>query len=196
MDIVAAEVLLAQMRARTHVAPKRLVEPGPDAHALNLIFNAASHAPDHGRLQPWHFIRVAHDKRTALGDAFAQALSDRDHTATQSQKDAAYEKAFRAPCLMMAVIHHAPCDAKVPTNDRLIALGCAIQNMMLMAQALSIGSGITSGQSMNAWPLRRLFQLKETEEGICFLSFGTIASHKEPWQRAEVSTFVKTLSSV
>jgi len=193
MQTDAAHVLLAQMRARTHVAPKRLSGLGPNADELNLIFSAASHAPDHGRIQPWRFIVVPPEKRENLGQAFVQALHIRDPQADQTARDAAYDKAFRAPCLMLAVVNHTPSEPDVPLQERLVSLGCAIQNMLLMAQALSIGSGITSGQSMNASSLRRLFQLTDTEQGICFLNFGHVTSHKAARPRAAPETFVSTL---
>jgi hypothetical protein len=39
--IAAAQILLTQMSARSHVAPKRLVDPGPTSGELELIFKAA-----------------------------------------------------------------------------------------------------------------------------------------------------------
>ena len=186
-----AEVLLAQMCARSHVAPKRLEAPGPTADELELIFKAAAQAPDHGRIQPWRFIVVPTDQREALGHAFVQALQARDASASPVELATAYEKAFRAPCLVLAVVSHEPSEPKVPMHERLISLGCAIQNMLLMAQALSIGSGITSGQSMNASSIRELFKLSEQEEGICYVAFGQVSAHKVKTQRPNTSAFVK-----
>lgn len=188
-----ASDLLEQMRQRHNVAPKRLVSPGPDAEQLHQIFHAASHAPDHGRIQPWRFILVPDKHRANLGDAFVQALHLRDPHASPDDIEAAHEKAFRAPCLMLALISSLPSDPPVPMAERLISLGCAIQNMLLMAQTLSLGSGITSGQAMNAPSIRKLFALADHEEGICFLNFGTIASHKPARHRADPSEFVSSL---
>jgi nitroreductase len=185
--------LLLQMTARRNVAPKRLIEPGPTEEQLNLIFRAASNAPDHGRLQPWRFILIPNSKRSDLGNAFVKALKQRDPGTGQDQIDAAYEKAFRAPCLMIAVISSLPSEPHVPLSERLISLGCSIQNMLLMAETLSIGSGITSGQAMNSKPIRDLFFFTEHEEGICFINFGTVSSRKPSRPRASPSTFVSTL---
>ena len=185
--------LLRQMTARKNVAPKRLIAPGPTEDQLNLIFRAASNAPDHGQIQPWRFIVVPENKRDKLADAFVSALKNRDQNATQEQIDAAYEKAFRAPCLMMAVISSFTSSPQIPLNERLVSLGCAIQNMLLMAEALAIGSGITSGQAMNSQSIRDLFLLAEHEEGICFLNFGTVTSHKPSRPRTHPSQFVTSL---
>jgi len=193
MRMDAAEALLAQMRARTHVAPKRLEAPGPDAQALDFIFSAAGQAPDHGRIQPWRFIVVPPEKREALGHAFAQALQARDANASPTELETAYEKAFRAPCLVLAVVSHASSEPQVPVHERLISLGCAIQNMLLMAQTLAIGSGITSGQSMNASSIRELFKLHPNEESVCYLAFGHVTAHKPQRTRSEATSFVSVL---
>ncbi len=194
MGAAAAEVLLAQMCARSHVAPKRLEAPGPSADELERIFKAAAQAPDHGRIHPWRFIVVPSNQREALGHAFTQALQARDGKASPVELATAYDKAFRAPCLMLAVVSHAPSEPQVPVHERLISLGCAIQNMLLMAQALSIGSGITSGQSMNAPSIRELFKLQEHEEGVCYVAFGHISTHKAKRPRVDASGLVSTLT--
>lgn len=181
------------MRQRRNVAPKRLISPGPSTEQLEQIFQAACHAPDHGRIQPWRFILVPDEQRAKLGDAFVQALLLRDPNASAADIEAAHEKAFRAPCLMLALVSSLPSDPPVPLAERLISLGCAVQNMLLMAQTLSLGSGITSGQAMNSPSIRKLFALSEHEEGICFLNLGTVASHKAARPRAEPSAFVSSL---
>lgn len=193
MSAAAAEVLLAQICARSHVAPKRLEAPGPNADELELIFKAAAQAPDHGRIQPWRFIVVPSNQREALGRAFVQALQARDANASSAELETAYDKAFRAPCLILAVVSHAPSEPQVPVHERLISLGCAIQNMLLMAQALSMGSGITSGQAMNAPSIRELFQLGEQEESICYVAFGNVNAHKAKRQRPKASAFVTSI---
>jgi len=188
-----ARQLLHHMASRSHVAPKRLVAPGPDADQLALICSAASHAPDHGRIQPWRFIVVPEPRRADLGEAFVQALLQRDPQASPEQVQAARDKAFRAPCLVAAVLSDAPTEPPVPRAERLVSLGCALQNMLLVTQVLNLGSGITSGQAMNAPALRKLLALGPHEEAICFLNLGTVVSHKPARPRAEASAFMSSL---
>ena len=193
MQRSAAEALMAQMSARAHVAPKRLEAPGPTTDELNLIFTAAAQAPDHGNLQPWRFILIPQEKRAALGKAFLQALQERDVNASEAELNTAYEKAFRAPCLILAVVNQGSSDHPVPEHERQISLGCAIQNMLLMAQALSIGSGITSGQAMNSRFIREAFRLTPTEKAICYLAFGQVKKHKAKRNRANALEIVSTM---
>jgi nitroreductase len=166
------------MQARHHTAPKRLVAPGPSAQALQWILQAAVTAPDHGRIRPWRWVDIPSHQRERLGQAFAQALLERDPQATVEQLHDACDKALRAPTLWFAVLNVAPTQPDIALTDRSVALGCAIQNAQLMAQALGWGCGITSGQAVNAQPMRELFGLGADEVGVCFLSFGTITVAK------------------
>ncbi len=191
--IGAAHNLLAQMSSRSHVAPKRLVDPGPTNEELQLIFKAAESAPDHGRIRPWRFVTVSIEKRVALGDAFVEALLRRDLLADEAQIAAAHDKALRAPCLLLAAVSFKQSNPYIPKSERLLSMGCAIQNMLLMAQALTIGSGITSGQAMNDAAIRTLFGLQTYEEAICFLNFGTTLSSKPSRPRPTYSSFVSNL---
>jgi nitroreductase len=196
VDTAAAALLLAQMRARSHVAPKRLEAPGPSADELNFIFNAAAQAPDHGHIQPWRFIVVPPTQREALGHALVQALQARDADASPAELNAAFDKAFRAPCLVLAVVKLTPSEPQVPAHERLISLGCAIQNMLLMAHTLGIGSGITSGQAMNAPSIRDLFQLTADEQSVCYLTFGRVSAHKAKRPRPQPDQFVSSLERI
>jgi nitroreductase len=169
------------------------VAPGPSAEELDLIFTAAAQAPDHGNIQPWRFILVPQEKRAALGQAFLQALQERDANASKAELNFAFEKAFRAPCLILAVVDHGPTEPQVPAHERQIALGCAIQNMLLMAQALLIGSGITSGQAMNSRFVRAVFRLTPNEEAMCYLTFGQVTTYKSKRKRSDVSEIVSSM---
>jgi nitroreductase len=196
------EFASALIHTRQHVAPRRLVEPGPTEQQLQNILGAASAAPDHGQLLPWRFVVVAGDRRELLANVFAKALLDRDPQATTEQIDNAREKAHRAPFLMLAIAKLAGStperDAKrveagelaVTDAERLVSLGCAVQNVLLMAHAMGFGSGLTSGQAMNSPRLRSLFGLLEHEIAVCCINLGTVSKSKPARLRPDVSAFV------
>ncbi len=86
------EFASALIHSRQHVAPRRLVEPGPSLAQLQAILLAAGAAPDHGKLLPWRFVVVPIDKRQVLAEVFGLALLDRDPQATPEQIENAQEK--------------------------------------------------------------------------------------------------------
>jgi nitroreductase len=188
-----AEFTRALIASRQNVSPKRLVAPGPDAAHLQCLLEAAAAAPDHDQRLPWRFVIVPAEKRGLLGQAFALALIDRDPGATVAAIEAAREKAQRAPLLMLAIASLAPDDGGIPGVERVVSLGCAIQNMLLTAHSLGYGAGLTSGQALGSRRLRELFALTAGEEAVCFVNVGTVTRRKPMRTRPANEMFASTL---
>lgn len=193
------------IHTRQHVAPRRLLAPGPSDAQLQTILMAAAAAPDHGQLSPWRFVIVGDAQRSLLAQAFGLALQDRDPDASIDKIEQAQDKAYRAPCLMLGIAKLAGStperDAQrlaagelaVTNAERLVSLGCAIQNMLLTAHAMGFGSGLTSGQAMSSDRLRKLFHLDEHEVAVCCINLGTASKNKPARLRPEVSAFTSYL---
>ena len=189
-DVDFAEALIS---SRQNISPKRLVEPGPRADQLQSIFRAAAAAPDHGVLTPWRFVLVPRHRRADLAEVFALSLIDRDPGASLEQMEAAREKAHRAPCLVMAIARLGDAEPPIPTLERMVSVGAAIQNMLLCAHSMGFGSGLTSGQAMGSPRMRALFSLTPGEEAVCCINIGSASKRKMPRARPEPSSFVATL---
>lgn len=184
------ELLEALMQSRRTVLPKRLFAPGPDAAQLKKILESAAHAPDHGKLLPWRFVLIPGSHRAELGEAFADALLERDPQASAEQQQQARDKALRAPLLLMLVVEDERGDAEVDLMERVLSAGCAIQNMLLMATALGFGSALTSGKALKSAVLRQLFRLNTHEHALCFLSVGTAVGNRHDRVRPDPGEYV------
>jgi nitroreductase len=193
-DVLAClETLLTK---RQTFLPKRLHAPGPDTVQLHQILAAAAHAPDHDQILPWRFIIIPDAMRATLGTAFAQALLERDATASPEQVEQAREKAFRSPLLMLLVVDAQRGDPAVDMAERLVSAGCAVQNMLLMATGMGFGSSLTSGKALKATGLRQLFGLQLQDQAICFINMGTVERSKPPRVRPRPGDYVCQLSGV
>ena len=171
-EVVAlAEALI---HSRRHRSARRLRLPGPDGAQLARIVAAAAAAPDHGRLTPWRFVLVPAERRAALGELFAQALRERDPQADELACGDAREKALRGPVLIVCVVDLGPRELEVPAEERLVSLGCALQNMMLTAHAMGFGSGLLAGKALGSAALRQGFGLGVDERAVCFLAIGSV----------------------
>ena len=179
----------ALIHSRQHVSPKRLIAPGPNLSQKLEILNAAGAAPDHGKVTPWHFYEVSQESRNLLGDLFADALITRDPSATSTQIDEAKQKAFRGPLLLLVTARLNNELDNIPEQEKLISAGCAIQNVLLMANALGFGSGLSSGKALYSQKMRELFLLKDKEQPLCFITIGTISAHKPNKQRPDPSSY-------
>jgi len=179
------------LRARQHVGPKHLGEPAPDEATLRELFAAAAAAPDHGRLRPWRFLVLGAEARERLGRAFADALRERDPAATPEQAVEAHDKAFRGPVLILAIADLRADEPDVPSAERLVSLGAAIQNLLLAATARGYASGLSSGRAMGSQALRQAFDIAEGEHAICFISLGTALRDKPVRPRPAPDEFVR-----
>ena len=183
----------ALITSRQNISPKRLLEPGPHPAQLARLFSAAAAAPDHGLLTPWRFVMVPAHRRADLAEVFALALMDRDPGATLEQLEAAREKAHRAPCLMLAVARLGPCQPDIPVLERMVAVGAAIQNLLLSAHSQGFGSSLTSGQAMQSRRMQALFELQPGEAAVCFVNVGSVSRRKMPRLRPDAARFVSSL---
>jgi nitroreductase len=150
----------------------RLTEPGPSREQLNVILNAATRAPDHGRLSPWRFIIVVGDGRRTLGEAMAAALRERDPEAKEAALDVARGKPMRAPTIVAvaaAVRNHA----KVPEIEQVLAVGAAVQNMLLTAFSLGIGAMWKTGAAAYSTHVKKALGLAPGDHIVALLYLGT-----------------------
>lgn len=180
----------ALVQQRRHVGPKHLGPPAPDEAELRALFAAAAAAPDHGRLRPWRFLVLGPQARERLGQAFADALRERDPTALDAQLGEARDKAFRGPVLILAIADLRAEEADAPAAERLVSLGAAIQNLLLAAAARGYASGLSSGRAMGSAALREAFGVGEGEHALCFISLGTALRDKPGRERPGVDEFV------
>ena len=177
------------IHGRVHVSPKRLGNPGPDTSQKNQILLAANAAPDHGRMVPWRFIEISETSRKSLGEVFAQCLLERDQSASPIQLQEAREKALRGPLLLLAIANYVDETNEIRKEEKLVSLGCAIQNILLSAYALGFGSGLSSGKALQSPRLRSLFNLADHEDPICFITIGTVTQNKAGRVRPDLAEY-------
>lgn len=183
------------IHSRRTTLPKRLKGPGPDEAQKQLILHAACAAPDHDQLLPWRFVEVPGPARTRLGQAFAQALRERDPEASPDELAQAHDKALRSPWLLALIVRTGGEPSEIAAPERLLSAGAAVQNMLLMCTALGLGSGLTSGKALSSAPLRALLQLAPEEQAICFVNVGHVGEPRKPRARPEVARYFSVLDS-
>ncbi len=192
-DQEVLDAALTLIHSRQHTSPKRLGGPGPDREQIENILSAAGAAPDHGLLTPWRLIIIPPERRHLLGEAFADALTERDGAATEVQKQEARAKASRGPFLVMVVVRLDPELGPTHPQERIISAGCAIQNMLLVAHALGFGAGLSSGRALYSKQMRLVFGLSEHEQPLCFMTVGTVQRRKPARPRPVMADYTSTL---
>jgi nitroreductase len=98
--------------------------------------------------------------------------------ATQDQLDGERKKPLRAPLIIAVAAHATP--GKIPEIEQILAVGAAVQNMMLAAHALGFGAMWKTGGAAYDANVKRLLQLDERDHIVAFLYLGSVATAGPP----------------
>ena len=149
-----------------------LVEPAPTAEQLENLWQAALRAPDHGNLKPYRFIVIAGDKRTELGEVFAQRLLKFKPEAGESILAKTRHMPTRAP-MLIALVACPQEYTKVPVAEQVQSTACAGQNILHAAFAQGLGAFWRTGWVAEDKQIQRQLGMHENEQMLGYIYIGT-----------------------
>jgi nitroreductase len=152
---------------------KGLSEPGPTPEQLERLLQAAAHAPDHGRLKPWRFIAVNGAARESFANAVAEAKRDQIPAFTDEQMELEREKIRRSPSILVAGCVVRKDIAKVPEIEQVIAVGAAVENLLLAANDLGYGVMWKTGAAAYSARVKAAVGLAADDHIVAILHLGT-----------------------
>ncbi|WP_369940096.1 nitroreductase family protein [Xanthomonas medicagonis] len=163
---------LQALDERRSVPSKQLGEPGPDEATLLAMLRSAVRVPDHGKLVPFRFLRIAGQARLALGDVLAERTLQRDPAAPPAAVEKDRGRFAHAP-LAIAVIVRLQREAKVPEIEQWLTAGSVCFALLQAAQAYGFGAQwLTAWMAYDAAVAARL-GLAENERIAGFIHIGT-----------------------
>jgi len=146
-----------------------LCEPAPQLDDLHNILNAGMRVPDHGGLTPWHFTVIQGDGLQSLSEYFVEAIK------IDKPDDAKLEKVskmpFRAP--MIIVVSTLYKEHKVPQQEQLIAAGCTVHAMQMMAYSLGYGAVWRTGEFSYNNSVKYALNINRSNDIVGFLYIGS-----------------------
>ncbi|WP_322004737.1 nitroreductase family protein [Paraburkholderia tropica] len=168
-DVRANAALDVLLSRRSHWP---LAEPAPRDAELDLIFEAAMRAPDHGKLRPWRFVVVRGEARGALGDLLVDIAASRTPESPREAHAHRRQRAFAAPLViaLAAAISH---DTGIPEVEQVLALGAATMNMLNAIHALGYGGFWATGADSYDTRMHDALGFAENEQVLGFLFVGT-----------------------
>ncbi len=177
------------LQSRHSTPANQLIEPAPDATQLKQILQAATAAPDHGRLQPYRFIKIEGEARHRLSDLFAEAVQKRDPQVTPEYLKKQADKPLRSPMIVVVVatLIDSP---KVPRIEQMLSAGSAAYGILLASEALGFGGIWLSGDNAYDNTVKQGLGIRDNEEIIGFVYLGTKKNQMPPRQPAPAERFL------
>lgn len=140
------EAVLETIRSRRSFKLNDLSPASVDRRVIERMLEAANWAPSHGKTEPWRFAVLSGDARGHVGEAMGAAY--RDVTPEDQFTDIGFEatrdKVWKAPVWIALGLEPDP---SRPYWEELVAFGCAVMNLQLMACAQGLGCKWTSGKT-------------------------------------------------
>jgi nitroreductase len=152
---------------------KQLSGPGPSAEQIARLLAAADRAPDHGRLKPWRFVPVNGAEREIFANAVAEARRDQIPAFTDEQMEIEREKIRRSPSILVAGCVVRKDIPKVPEIEQVIAVGAAVENLMLAANDLGVGAMWKTGPAAYSARVKAAVGLAADDHIVAILHLGT-----------------------
>ncbi len=157
----------------TRASAARLAEPGPTPEHLTRILDAATRAPDHGRLKPWRLILLDEAARGRFADAVVAARRARPPEPSEEQLNLEREKIWRSPTLVVVGCALVRDNAKVPEIEQVLSAGAAAQNMFLAAHGLGYGVMWKTGPAAYDRGVKASVGLQAHDHIVAIMHFGT-----------------------
>lgn len=144
----------------------------PDA-IIHQLLDAAIWAPTHRHTEPWQFRVVKGDARKKLGEAMAEIIGKKSVGLDEAEAKKKIEKMRKGP-LRAPVIIVVACRPTgiVPEIEEIVACGCALQNILLMAAELGLAAMVRTGEIAFEKELNQYLQLAEEDKIIGFVYLG------------------------
>lgn len=164
---------------------KRFTDRPISRDEIERALAAAALAPNHRLTEPWRFYVLGPDARyaygLALGDRKARKLIDPEAIAALREKVAAEHRAL--PC-MIAVAMITSDDPEIREEDY-AAVMMAIQNLVLVAVDIGLGTHIKTGAVMQSAAARAAVGVPEDQRIIASINLGEPIEVPPPKSRHE-----------
>lgn len=175
---------------RRSVSARNLVEPGPDAAALERILRAATRVPDHGKLTPWRIQILRKEGQRRLGDLLAGLFAREIPEANARQIAVERERPQRAPLLLVVTSTIRRTD-KIPEREQLMSAANVCYSILLAAHAQGYaGNWLTEWPAYRPEVIRALGHDPATDRIVGFLYLGSAAEPPEERPRPALETVV------
>lgn len=162
---------VAAIRARRSI--KKFTDAVPTREQVETLLDLAVLAPNNRMTQPWRFLVLGPEARAAYGRALGVRKSRKieDPTMAQTVRDRTLADAVGAP-LMIAIVQTLNDNPEIREEDY-AACWMAVQNMLVGAVELGLGSHLRTGAVLGDADVRETWGLQDGERALGIFLLGT-----------------------
>jgi len=160
---------------------------------IERLLDAAAQAPNHRMTQPWHFYVLGRTSRRAYGEALgarkAKRVEDPEAARAVAEKVAAGEAALPSMIAVSMTLDENP---EIREEDYAATM-MGVQNLMLAAHAMGLGTHLKSGAVMDDPRARAAVGVPDGERIVALIQLGEPAAQPQAKPRrpaGEVTTWV------
>lgn len=164
--------LPAVLTQRRSTPARLLGDPGPSPAQIEAMLGAAVAVPDHGRLAPWRFIRIAGSARAALGELLVARQRERSPDADQPTLDKDRRRFSHAP-VVIGVIGRIASGQRIPEQEQLLSGGAVCLALLQAAYSLGFGAQLLTGWPAYDPAIAARLGLEAGERVLGFVHIGT-----------------------
>ncbi|GCE25637.1 nitroreductase [Dictyobacter alpinus] len=153
----------------------KMTEQVPTREQIEHVLEAATHAPNHHKAEPWKFFVLGSTARNELGEIMAQTLvkrnQDNPQLCTPASVDKERHKPLRSP-IIIVVAAEAPKQGNIVAIENVEAAAAAVQNMLLTAEEMGMAAVWRTGDAAYDPEVKHWFGLTADDQIVAFLYLG------------------------
>ncbi len=150
----------------------------PNREQVERMLEAATHAPNHHKVQPWRFFVLAGHAREELGTVMADALAARLDETTSDKAQAFINKErgklLRSPIIII-VAAERPNLPNVLAIENIEAVAAAVENMLLTAEEMGLACMWRTGDAAYDPRVKAWLGLSAEDHIVAFVYVGYAA---------------------
>ncbi len=165
--------------------------PGPTEEHLAQILQSAMSAPDHGKLRPWRFALIRGEAVARLADLAINATKTAGLPLTPEKEASTRRWLSEVPLLIALACHIDHSNTKIPEDERMLATGAAVTNMLNAAHMLGYGAYWSTGLATYVDEMNEALGFDPLDYRFMgYLAIGTPIQETAAPQRPDYHSFV------
>ena len=153
----------------------KMTEQSPTREQIERLLEAATHAPNHHKAEPWRFFVLTGKARNELGEIMASSLATRLQEAagekTQAMLNKERNKPLRSPIVIVVAAEHSTVP-NVIDIENVEATAAAVQNMLLVAEEMGLACMWRTGDGAYDPHIKQWLGLLNEDSIVAFLYVG------------------------